>query len=138
MLRYPWEHGDERDVVVPLATSPLPADHFLSRRAAPPSPEPAVIAELDPRPWNQRAKPDTSSLAAADYDVSVHTGFMPPEEPVQRLRVGADWDQFEQCLDQAQMMVKTLNGGGVGRLPDTWRQNVCDVSLFVWQTAFAS
>ncbi|ORY53995.1 Indoleamine 2,3-dioxygenase [Leucosporidium creatinivorum] len=99
----------------------LPPDHFLSQRPiTPPQPD-SVIAE---RYWSARARPDTSSLAAADYDVSVLTGFLPPEEPVQRLEVGKEWELFEGCLDEAQEAVKVLEGGGVGRMDEAWREKI--------------
>jgi indoleamine 2,3-dioxygenase len=105
----------------------LPPDHFLAQRpVTPPQPD-SVIAE---RYWSARARPDTSSLAAADYDVSVQTGFLPPDEPIQRLEVGAEWEQLEQCLDEAQAAVKVLEGGGVGRMDDAWRAKIRAVSSF--------
>ncbi|KAK4056246.1 hypothetical protein OIO90_002689 [Microbotryomycetes sp. JL221] len=73
--------------------------------------------------WRQRGRPDTSSLAAADFDVSVETGFLPPDEPVQSLDVPG-WDMLEQLLQRTQKHVSTLAGGGLGRLPEEWRRQV--------------
>lgn len=112
--------------------SALPPDHFLSQRpVTPPQPD-SVIAE---RYWSSRARPDTSSLAAADYDVSVQTGFLPPEEPLQRLQVGEDWEALEQCLDDAQAAVRLLEGGGVGRMQESWRARIRTVSAVALSAA---
>lgn len=43
--------------------------------------------------------PDTSTLAAHDYDVDTRTGFMPPEPPLARLP--AQWEEWEALLDSA-------------------------------------
>ncbi|KAK4704851.1 indoleamine 2,3-dioxygenase, partial [Phenoliferia sp. Uapishka_3] len=107
----------------PASTSALPANHFLAQRPVTPPPQSSVIAEQN---WSSRARPDTSTLAAADYDVSVQTGFLPPEEPVQRLgsNIGGGWEKLEEYLRSAQEAVRTLDGGGVGRIGDEWRASV--------------
>ncbi|BGO97117.1 hypothetical protein NBRC10513v2_001036 [Rhodotorula toruloides] len=106
----------------PLDLSTLPSDHFLAQRpVTPPRPE-SVIDEAN---WADRARPDTSSLAAADYDVSVATGFLPPEEPVQTLRgIGHGWDEVEDALERAQEEAASMPGGGVGKLSEAWRESV--------------
>lgn len=112
----------------PAATTPsLPANHFLAQRPVTPPPQASVIAE---RYWATRARPDTSSLAAADYDVSVQTGFLPPEPPIARLgkAVGGGWVRLEEMLEQAQDECRGLEGGGVGRLGDDWRAAVREAS----------
>ncbi|KAE8271046.1 hypothetical protein A4X09_0g1288 [Tilletia walkeri] len=61
--------------------------------------------------------PDTSTLAAADFDIDVRSGFMPPEPPVERLlgpeeggnRVGVMW---EDMLDRARTLPLRCGGGG--------------------------
>lgn len=123
--RVPFPIFDEPDDATP---SVLPPNHFLAQRPATPPPPTSVIAE---RYWAAGAKPDTSSLAAADFDVSVHTGFLPPEEPVQRLGldVGGGWEALESCLERAQAEVKPLQGGGVGRIAEAWRDAVREVRL---------
>ena len=40
--------------------------------------------------------PDTSTLAAHDFDVDTRTGFMPPDPPLERLPV--EWELWEQLL----------------------------------------
>lgn len=103
----------------------LPASHFLSHRPPTAPSPPSVIAQ---RYWSSRARPDTSSLAAADYDVSVETGFLPPQEPVQKLEVGGGWEEMEVCLEDAQREVQGLQDGGVGGISDEWRTMVLQVS----------
>ncbi|BGP19060.1 hypothetical protein JCM10213_009230 [Rhodosporidiobolus nylandii] len=102
----------------------LPSNHFLAQRpVTPPRPD-SVLAHQD-RTWDESARPDTSSLAAADFDVSVETGFMPPEEPVQSLNyLGHGWEEMERCLDEVQHEAKGIPGGGVGRLSQRWRMSV--------------
>ncbi|KAH9481074.1 Indoleamine 2,3-dioxygenase [Psilocybe cubensis] len=43
--------------------------------------------------------PDTTTLAAHDFDVDTRTGFMPPQMPLRRL--SADWEQWELTLEDA-------------------------------------
>ncbi|EIN12338.1 tryptophan 2,3-dioxygenase [Punctularia strigosozonata HHB-11173 SS5] len=72
------------------ATSPLAhlsAQHFLT------SPRPDALAS---RP---AGVPDTTTLAAHDFDVDTRTGFMPPEPPLTRLP--ARWDRWEDALEDA-------------------------------------
>ncbi|OBZ66264.1 Indoleamine 2,3-dioxygenase 1, partial [Grifola frondosa] len=63
----------------------LPPNHFLAL----PRPDvhftPAV------------GTPDTSTLAAHDFDVDTRTGFMPPQPPLARLP--AEWESWEATLD---------------------------------------
>lgn len=128
--KLPWELVEDDSVVFSTAT--LPPGHFLSSQRV--QSDVPVIAETTAE-WNTRARPDTSSLAAADYDVSVHTGFIPPEEPLQRLEVDSAWIALEKCLDQAQRVVKQLSGGGVGRMPSSWRAQVLAVSRLCYSNS---
>ncbi|SCZ92228.1 BZ3500_MvSof-1268-A1-R1_Chr5-2g07722 [Microbotryum saponariae] len=103
----------------------LPADHFLAPRPAGSNlTQPESHNSPDHDSWQRRARPDTSSLAAADYDVSVATGFLPPDEPVQQLQLGIEWQRFERLLEMAQKEVSRLVGGGVGRLSESWRRHL--------------
>lgn len=43
--------------------------------------------------------PDTTTLAAHDFDVDTRTGFMPPQQPLLRLPV--EWQLWEDALDSA-------------------------------------
>ncbi|CCM02780.1 uncharacterized protein FIBRA_04888 [Fibroporia radiculosa] len=64
----------------------LPPNHFLAL----------------PRPDHGLAvvgTPDTSTLAAHDFDVDTRTGFMPPQPPLTRLP--KEWESWEALLDHA-------------------------------------
>jgi indoleamine 2,3-dioxygenase len=65
----------------------LSPDHFLSL------PRPDVT--FGPPP----GAPDTSTLAAHDFDVDTRTGFLPPQPPLARLPV--DWEPWEAALNDA-------------------------------------
>ncbi|SNX85161.1 related to BNA2 - tryptophan 2,3-dioxygenase [Melanopsichium pennsylvanicum] len=56
--------------------------------------------------------PDTSTLAAADFDVDVRSGFLPPEAPIRRLS-GPYQDHWEHALDEAKRIPLMQGGGGV-------------------------
>lgn len=111
----------------------LPPGHFLAQRAV--EPQPILDHHVDDQfalgtERHDRARPDTSSLAAADFDIDVRTGFLPPEEPVQSIQhLGNGWDSFEQALDRARLFVCGLRGGGVGKIPEAWRDQVRQVRL---------
>ncbi|KAI0750068.1 tryptophan 2,3-dioxygenase [Daedaleopsis nitida] len=66
---------------------PLPAAHFLNL----PRPDAFVPANA--------GRPDTSTLAAHDFDVDTRTGFMPPQPPLARLP--AAWEPWEAVLEDA-------------------------------------
>lgn len=55
-------------------------------------------AASTPRPADSR--PDTSTLAAADFDVDVRSGFLPPEPPLERL-AGPAYDVQHTTYDTA-------------------------------------
>lgn len=65
----------------------LPSNHFLSL----PRPE-ALVGPPS-------GVPDTTTLAAHDFDVDPRTGFMPPQPPLSRLP--AQWESWESTLDDA-------------------------------------
>ncbi|GAA5908765.1 dioxygenase BNA2 [Sporobolomyces salmoneus] len=103
----------------PSLRGQLPSNHFLAPRPISP----------DQHALNQRSSDDsaidTSSLAAADFDVSVETGFLPPQEPIQSLAgLGRGWDRMESCLKEATKEVSRCTGGGVGKLSEQFRQSV--------------
>ncbi|GAA5831084.1 hypothetical protein JCM11251_005136 [Rhodosporidiobolus azoricus] len=114
------------------AIATLPSGHFLAQRpVTPPQPESVISnsrlsdTDIDADAWAEGARPDTSTLSAADYDVSVSTGFMPPEEPVQSLSgLAGGWEVVEACLEAAQEEAKAIPGGGVGKLSERWRESV--------------
>jgi len=99
-----------------------PSLHFLAQR--PPG------VSLSQSQERETSLPDTSTLAAADFDVSVETGFLPPQEPVQSLsQYGKGWEEFENCLQQAAEEVKQISGGGVGKMSNHFRNTVKNVQL---------
>lgn len=98
----------------------LPPTHFLNL----------------PRPDVHEGPPggvvDTSTLAAHDFDVDAHTGFMPPQPPLDRLP--DQWEAWEVLLEDAvQRRLK------LGEAPDltesenevsrAWRERVCEVRV---------
>ncbi|GAA5984127.1 hypothetical protein JCM11641_000321 [Rhodosporidiobolus odoratus] len=102
----------------------LPSNHFLAQRPVTPPQQESVLAHQLAN-WADRARPDTSSLAAADFDVSVETGFMPPQEPVQSLQgMGHGWNDLEDCLASVQEEAAGIPGGGVGKLSERSRLSV--------------
>lgn len=101
-----------------------PSGHFLAR--PPVTPPAASCDEPSQADWVDGARPDTSSLAAADYDVSVLTGFLPPDEPVQRLT--GEWEVYEHLLESAQAEVVGRSSLGAGRMTQGWRDRVEAVS----------
>ncbi|UZJ57433.1 hypothetical protein CBS101457_006753 [Exobasidium rhododendri] len=60
-----------------------------------------------PRPY----MPDTSTLAAADFDVDVRSGFLPPQPPISRLE-GIEEELWECALDKARALPLRIGGGG--------------------------
>lgn len=73
--------------------------------------------------------PDTSTLAAADYDIDVRSGFLPPETPVSRLE-GIEEEIWETALDRARAIPLRIGGGGVDvsceerRQARQWRRDI--------------
>jgi indoleamine 2,3-dioxygenase len=120
-------HEEDPSFASTSAAFALPSNHFLAQRpVTPPRPESVIHTDN----WTDRARPDTSSLAAADYDVSVSTGFMPPEEPVQSLSgMGHGWDELETSLEAVQREAAKIPGGGVGKLSERWRESVHHVRV---------
>lgn len=78
--------------------------------------------------------PDTSTLAAADFDVDVRSGFLPPEAPVQRLS-GVHANHWELALDEAKRIPLMQGGGGVTITPRQrflarrWRRSIREMPI---------
>lgn len=74
--------------------------------------------------------PDTTTLAAHDFDVDTRTGFMPPQQPL--LRLPSDWELWEVTLDRA-IASKLQLGSKVGlteeeaETSERWRVQVREV-----------
>jgi len=75
---------------------------------------------------------DTTTLAAHDFDVDTRTGFMPPQQPIQRLPI--QWHLWESTLDEAINRNLQL-GDKLGLLhkhiidSESWRDKVRQVCL---------
>lgn len=98
----------------------LGSDHFLTL------PRPNILVG-PPRP---AGAPDTTTLAAHDFDVDTRTGFMPPQPPLSRLP--STWETWECTLDEAQRLELQL--GDTPELPEyerakseSWRSHVREV-----------
>ena len=94
--------------------------HFLSL------PRPNVLVGVP------EGRPDTTTLAAHDFDVDTRTGFMPPQPPISRLP--QFWGQWEVILDDAisqcvQLGDKVSLSDCERRTSETWRHRVREVSL---------
>jgi indoleamine 2,3-dioxygenase len=98
----------------------LPPDHFLSL----PRPGVSYLGVV----------PDTSTLAAHDFDVDIRTGFMPPQPPLSRLP--PQYEPWEQVLESA--TAQRLKLGERDDLTEkdrmdsaTWQQTVQDVGVIL-------
>ena len=106
---------------LPMPTAPVvPGQHY---HFADTVPRPAPFAEANDQ------MPDTSTLAAADFDVDVRSGFLPPEAPIARLE-GMHEQLWETALDQAKQIPLSQGGGGIlitqeqRRLARQWRRSI--------------
>lgn len=98
---------------------PLPPGHFL---ALPPSY--AEVSDPSSSGTSSHAAnglaPNVASLAAADYDVDVRTGFLPGSKNIERL--SASWDLWEDALAAARSAGLRL--GGPREQDRLWRQGI--------------
>ena len=77
-------------------------------------------------------RPDTTTVAAHDFDVDTRTGFMPPQPPTSRLP--QLWGEWEIILDDAishgiQLGDKVSLSDCERRKSETWRHRVRKVSI---------
>lgn len=97
-------------------------------------PKPSMLSQFLrflalPRP-SPCALADTTSLAADDFDVDNHTGFMPPRPPLAHLP--GEWGAWEATLDYALTKRLKLYDGPTTTDDDrseaaTWREGVYKV-----------
>ena len=97
----------------------LPPNHFLNL------PRPDVFVPT------LAGTPDTSTLAAHDFDVDTRTGFMPPEPPLARLP--AAWEPWETALESAiTSRLRLADRPDLSeedeRKSESWRHSVREVS----------
>lgn len=76
--------------------------------------------------------PDTSTLAAHDFDVDTRTGFMPPQPPLTRLPL--QWELWELALEDGlasklQLADKPDVSDADQHRASLWRSRLCEVSL---------
>lgn len=118
-------NDDDDDSITMTSSSPviIPEDHFLNRNKI-------ETSSRSDKNWSETARPDINSLAAADYDVNIYSGFLPPEEPIQRLnqQIGGGWSNLEDALEAVQLEIKLLGIAAVGRVSNTWRNHIKEVS----------
>lgn len=112
--------------------SPTPVDgldaiaHLLS--SAPPQAAASSTSIASPIP-------DTSTLAGADFDIDVRSGFLPPEAPVSRLPSHLPEYTWELMLDSARTVGLQINGGGAAvdeehrRRCRAWRRAVREMNV---------
>ena len=100
-------------------TSDSPPQHFLSL------PRPDAFA------GPQAGVPDTTTVAAHDFDVDARSGFMPPQPPLARLP--ETWEAWEEALERA--ILRKLKLGSANDITPSavadseewrrWVQKVC-------------
>lgn len=98
----------------------LPPNHFLNLQ------RPDVFLPA------AAGTPDTSTLAAHDFDVDTRTGFMPPQPPLTRLPRA--WERWEAVLEDAidshlQLADKLDLTEKDEAESERWRNTVREVSL---------
>ncbi|ORY31295.1 Indoleamine 2,3-dioxygenase [Naematelia encephala] len=105
---------------------PLPPGHFL---ALPPSFSqstasfPSGVPSTSSHVSNGLA-PNVASLASADFEVDVRTGFLPGKNNIERL--GGEWTVWEEALDAARGTApgQGLRIGGGRQQDELWRQGI--------------
>lgn len=103
--------------MAPPPTSLLPSNHFLSL-------PPSFTASLS-SPSSSSAAPNTTTLASADFEVDVRTGFLPGEAGLSQLPV--EYMVWERLVEEAK---EGFGEGslGVGMGGEEWRERVREVS----------
>ena len=112
----------------------LPPNHFLS--LAPSFTQPNALYPSGSPSTSSAASnglaPNTASLASADFEVDVRTGFLPATKNVERL--SGEYEVWEEALDAAR---GSAVGGGVmlggkREKDQLWRAGVESVRGFYW------
>lgn len=112
----------------------LPPNHFLS--LAPSFSQPNALYPSGAPSTSSAASnglaPNTASLASADFEVDVRTGFLPATKNVERL--SGEYEVWEEALDAArgsEVGGGVMLGGKRGK-DQLWRAGVESVSDFYW------
>jgi indoleamine 2,3-dioxygenase len=128
--------GDQSNL--PFPSPALPPGHFLSLPpsfAGPSNSAPSSGQTTSAHTSNGLA-PNIASLASADFEVDVRTGFLPADRNVERL--GGRWVVWEEALDAARGAGPgdgVLLGGKRDR-ELLWRkgvESVCFIAAQVWE-----
>jgi hypothetical protein len=131
--RLPLPHSISHDDPQSASSSrlPLPPGHFLS---LPPSYADATDSHPSGGPTTSSHEsnglaPNVASLASADFEVDVRTGFLPGTANVDRL-TGA-WSIWEDALDAArgESVGDGLQMGGKREKDKLWRKAIQEVSV---------
>jgi indoleamine 2,3-dioxygenase len=96
----PSNHSGDQ-TTMPFPSLALPPGHFLSLPpsfAGPSTSAPSSSQTTSAHTSNGLA-PNIASLASADFEVDVRTGFLPADKNVDRLR--GKWEVWEEALDAA-------------------------------------
>ncbi|TFK27865.1 tryptophan 2,3-dioxygenase [Coprinopsis marcescibilis] len=85
--------------------------------------------------------PDTTTLAAHDFDVDTRTGFMPPQQPISRLP--EEWKAWEDILDSAvaarlQLGYKSGLAQDEALNSECWRERVRELPIIPTKNLFSS
>lgn len=84
---------DVCDEIVEDPSLSLPPDHFLSQAI------PALTSDNIAQQNGGRL--DLSTLASADFDIDVASGFLPPSPPLRRFSASTPWHAWEVLWDQS-------------------------------------
>ena len=109
--------------------TPLPSGHFL---ALPPSyaqPSGSITSPSTSSHTSHGLAPNVASLASADFEVDVKTGFLPRTKNVERLL--SAWEIWEEALDAARgsgSADDNLRLGGGRERDALWRSGIEMVS----------
>ncbi|PWN27951.1 hypothetical protein BDZ90DRAFT_231731 [Jaminaea rosea] len=97
-----------------LSTSPAPSSDGLddiARFLSSAGPLPTAPSAATTAP-SLSSLPDTSTLAGADFDIDVRSGFLPPQAPLSRIPHSLHESVWERFLDGAREVGLAINGGG--------------------------
>ncbi|KAG0145109.1 hypothetical protein CROQUDRAFT_671939 [Cronartium quercuum f. sp. fusiforme G11] len=115
--------------MLPSPRTRIPSPTFLSDGSHLLSPRPVAFNEppvyqtgLHSQP--QLHTPHTATLAEADYDVDIDSGFLPPQAPLCRLE-GAPWNIWEDAWDLTSGFRPGIGERGDDRIR-CWRQYIRD------------
>jgi indoleamine 2,3-dioxygenase len=103
----------------------LPPNHFLD-----------LPHNVQPGPALDGVRPDTSTVAAHDFDVDVNTGFMPNQVPLLRIpkEVSMEMQVWEDALEEGLALRMKLGdqlpqyGPKETRKNEQWREKIRSVS----------